>query len=109
LFSALFYFLFRVSFSVLLPLNLVAVPVGLAWGSILGMIAFSIFPAMDQQISAFVMFLPIRMRGRTFLIIIILFRLLPILSNPFNALFTLPDLGGIVGAYILYKLNFKSL
>jgi hypothetical protein len=108
LFSTLFYFIFRLAFSFLLPINIVAVPVGLAWGAILGLIAFSIFPSMNQEISAVMFVFPIRMSGKGFLIFIILMRLFPVIIYPLNALFTLPELGGILGAYILYKTLYKK-
>lgn len=109
LFSALFYILLRLSLHFYLPIDLIdnAVYVGFAWGGILGLLSYSLFPIMNQQITSMMYFLPIRLKGRTFLYIIILFRLLPGLlfafSNPLYLLFYLPDLGGILGAYIVYR------
>ena len=107
LFSALFYILLRLSLHFIIPIELYAVPVGFAWGGILGLLSYSLFPIMNQQITSMMYFLPIRLKGRTFLYIIILFRLLPgilfAFSNPLYLLFYLPDLGGILGAYIVYR------
>ncbi|MGB5910948.1 MAG: hypothetical protein WBH31_07145, partial [Promethearchaeia archaeon] len=52
-------------------------------------------------------FLPIRLKGRTFLLIIIIIRLIPVLLfgffAPYYILFYLPELGGILASYILFK------
>jgi len=108
LFSALFYVLLRLSLHFIIPIEeLYVVYVGFAWGGILGLLSYSLFPIMNQQITSMMYFLPIRLKGRTFLYIIILFRLLPGLlfafSSPLYLLFYLPDLGGILGAYIVYR------
>ncbi|MCK4287211.1 MAG: hypothetical protein KAX18_13460, partial [Candidatus Lokiarchaeota archaeon] len=105
--STLFYFILRLSLHFYIPIDLYSVPVGFAWGGILGLLSYSLFPIMNQQITAMMYFLPIKLKGRTFLYIIILFRLLPGLllafSSPVYLLFYLPDLGGILGAYIVYR------
>ena len=105
--SAFFYFILRLSLHFYIPIDLYSVPVGFAWGGILGLLSYSLFPIMNQQITAMMYFLPIRLKGRSFLYIIILFRLLPGLllafSSPVYLLFYLPDLGGILGAYIVYR------
>ncbi len=112
LFSALFYFLLRISIVSLYPLNSFAVYVGLAWGGILCLISFSIFPIMNKEITSLMFFLPIRMKGRFFLIMIVLLRLIPgllyALSDPVYLLFYLPDLGGVLGAYIIYRYKFSK-
>lgn len=107
--SAFFYFILRLSLHFYIPLDYVenTVFVGFAWGGILGLLSYSLFPIMNQQITAMMYFLPIRVKGRSFLYIIILFRLLPGLllafRSPVYLLFYLPDLGGILGAYIVYR------
>jgi hypothetical protein len=105
LFSLLFYTLLRMTLIPLFPIisMIPLFPIGVAWGGILGLISFSIFSVMDQEITAFMIFIPIRMRGRTFLFLIVLFRIFPILFSPLSFIFYLPDLGGILGAYILFK------
>jgi len=107
LFSALFYIILRLSMHFYLPIDENAIFAGFAWGGMLGLLSYSLFPIMNQQITGMMAFLPIRLKGRTFLYIIILFRLLPGLlfafSNVAYLLFYLPDLGGILGAYIVYR------
>ncbi len=108
LFSALFYIILRLSLHFYIPIELFPVFVGFAWGGILGLLSYSIFPIMNQQITAMMYFLPIKLKGKSFLYIIILFRLIPGLlfafsSSPVYLLFYLPDLGGILGAYIVYR------
>ncbi|MFX1353360.1 MAG: AN1-type zinc finger domain-containing protein [Promethearchaeota archaeon] len=81
--------------------------VGFAWGGILGLLASMIFPNANREITAFFYFLPIRMKGRTFLFIIVLIRLLPVLLfvyfDPGIVLYYIPDLGGVLFAYIIFK------
>ncbi|MFW9895073.1 MAG: AN1-type zinc finger domain-containing protein [Candidatus Thorarchaeota archaeon] len=111
LFTALFYILLRLAILPFMPIEYPFDMVGLAWGGILGILSYSLFPIMNQQITAMMYFLPIRLKGRTFLYIIILFRLLPglllAITNPIYVLFYLPDLGGILGAYIMYRFQLK--
>lgn len=109
LFTALFYVLLRLSLIFIYPLT-IPIPVGLAWGGILGLLSYSLFPIMNRKITAFMYFLPIRMSGRSFLFIIIIFRLFPVILfvwyEPAYIVFYLPELGGILGAYIVYKYQF---
>ncbi|MFW9823959.1 MAG: AN1-type zinc finger domain-containing protein [Candidatus Thorarchaeota archaeon] len=111
LFTALFYILLRLAILPFMPIEFPFDMVGLAWGGILGLLSYSLFPIMNQQITAMMYFLPIRLKGRTFLYIIILFRLLPGLLLAFSSLiyliFYLPDLGGILGAYIMYRFQLR--
>jgi len=109
LFSALFYILLRVALVGIYPLinQFNFDYVGLAWGGILGLMAFSLYPVMNQQITTLMYFIPIRMRGRTFLLFLILIRLIPglffSLFEPLYLWVYLPDLGGILGSYLVYK------
>lgn len=108
LLSALFYILLRLA---LIPFNYPLTfridYVGLAWGGILGLISYSMFPAMNREITALMYFFPIRMKGKTFLYIIILIRIIPgllfAIFDPRYLWIYLPDLGGILGAYIIFK------
>lgn len=113
LFTALFYIILRLAILPIMPIGYPFDMVGLAWGGILGLISYSLFPIMNQRITAMMYFLPIRLKGRTFLYIIVLFRIIPLLFylyDPivflYSTIFFLPDLGGILGAYILYKIEF---
>jgi hypothetical protein len=67
---------------------------------------------MNRKITALMYFLPIRMTGRSFLLIIVIFRIFPVIfyvwTAPFAILFYLPELGGILGAYIVYKYQFPE-
>jgi len=107
LFSALFYILLRLSLLVYLPLDSSPVYVGLAWGGIYGLISYIIFPMMRREVRAFI---PMRMSGRSFLIMIVSIRLIFGLLYAFLSLvyllFYLPELGGILGSYLVYKYNF---
>jgi len=112
LFSALFYVLLRISLISIYPLDSVPIYVGLAWGGILGLLSYSLFPMMNRKITGLMYFLPIRMSGRSLLLIIVLLRLLPLLFfvwyEPAYIVLYLPDLGGILGAYIIYKYQFRT-
>ena len=83
---------------------------GMAMGGILGLIAFSIFPIMNQEITTLLLFIPIKMKGKTFLVMLVALRLIPGLIeatySPISLLYYLPELGGILGAYIVY--NFRA-
>lgn len=116
LFSALFYILLRLSLLGIYPLNepiqvgseyISGVYVGLAWGGIYGLISYIIFPMMRPEVRTFI---PMRMSGRSFLIIIVSIRLFFGLFYAFSGLFYLlcylPELGGILGSYVVYKYNF---
>ena len=80
---------------------------GFAWGGILGLISYSLFPVLDQEITAVMTIIPMRMKGKTFLYIIIILRVLPVLFNPLYFIIYLPDLGGIIGSYIVFKYQLK--
>ena len=116
LFSAVFYIFIRLTLLGLYPLNepiqigteyIDGVFVGLAWGGIYGLISYIIFPMMRREVRAVV---PMRMSGRSFLIIIVsirlIFGLLYAFSGLFYLLIYLPELGGILGSYLVYKYNF---
>jgi hypothetical protein len=109
LFTALFYVLLRFSLISIYPLT-IFLPTGLAWGGILGLLSYSLFPMMNRKITAFMYFLPIRMTGRSFLLMIIILRLFPVVffawGAPYYVIFYLPELGGVLGAYIIYKFQF---
>jgi len=116
LFSALFYVLLRLSMLGIYPFNepMLVVDgdelfayVGLAWGGIYGLISYIIFPMMRREVRAYI---PMRMSGRSFLITIVSIRLIFGLFYAFSGLFYLliylPELGGILGSYLVYKYNF---
>ncbi|MFX0010063.1 MAG: AN1-type zinc finger protein [Candidatus Hermodarchaeota archaeon] len=114
--SILFYLLLRVALIYYLPIVDIIYydGVGLVWGGLFGLFTFTIFPAMNQKLTAFLTIIPVRMRGKSFLIIIILFRLIPglfygLVYSPVYFLFYIPELGGVLGSYLVYKYNlFRS-
>lgn len=109
IFSLIFYFLLRLALISYYPIDLTFYDgVGLVWGGIFGIISYTIFPAMQRNLTGLVAIIPIRMKGRSFLLIIILFRLIPgllygLFYHPIYFLFYLPELGGILGSYLVFK------
>jgi len=107
LFSVLFYGLLRIALSFYSPINIYPVYVGLAWGGIYGLISFIIFPMMNKKIRALMTFVPMRLSGKSFLIMIIairlLFGLIYSVIDPLSILYYFPELGGILGSFIYYK------
>ena len=110
LFSVLFYALLRIVLSLYYPIVDYPVYVGLAWGGIYGLISFIIFPMMNKKIRALMTFVPMRLSGKSFLIMIIAIRLLFGLIysaiDPLSILYYFPELGGILGSFIYYKYKF---
>jgi len=107
LFSALFYILLRLSMLAIYPLDSLPVYIGLAWGGLYGLISYIIFPMMSREMRAYMTFIPMRMSGRSFLITIIsirlMFGLLYALYSLAYLLIYLPELGGILGAYVVFR------
>ncbi|MHA1106400.1 MAG: AN1-type zinc finger domain-containing protein, partial [Promethearchaeota archaeon] len=71
-FSLLLFILLRFTLIGLAPITLMPITMGFAWGGILGLISYSIFPMMNQEITALMMIIPVRLKGKTFLYIIII-------------------------------------
>ena len=109
LFSALIFTLLRLAIISDFPLYDSFFPIGFAWGGILGLISYSLYPVMNQQITALMVIIPMRMKGRSFLIVIILMRLFPLIFYPGLFIYYLPDLGGILGAYLLFKYQQRKI
>jgi len=117
-FSILFYFLLRLALILYYPIldPLFLDGVGLVWGGIYGVISYTIFPSLNRETSALVTFVRVRMTGKAFLYMIIIFRLffglLYAFTDPIygflNFLYYLPELGGILGSYIVYKYRLFS-
>ncbi|MHA1319580.1 MAG: AN1-type zinc finger domain-containing protein [Promethearchaeota archaeon] len=108
--SILFYIILRLGIAFYYPLDSLSNfdSVGLVWGGLYGLFTFTIFPAMNQRLTARVMIIPIRMSGKSFILMIILFRLIPGLLFGLSGsflyfLYYLPELGGVVGSYLVYK------
>ncbi len=109
--SVAFYFILRLAlipvYPIYDPFSFFFDKVGLAWGGIFGLMSFSIFPSMNRSLTGMITFIPLRMKGKSLLLILILFRVIPGLlfgfSDPFVILFYFPELGGILGSYLVYK------
>jgi len=108
--SIMFYIILRLGIAFYYPLDSLTNfdSVGLVWGGLYGLFTFTIFPAMNQRLTARVVIIPIRMSGKSFLLMIILFRLIPGLLYGLSGsflyfLYYLPELGGVLGSYLVYK------
>jgi hypothetical protein len=85
--------------------------VGLAYAGLMGIISFLIFSSLNQEMTFLLFFIPIRMKGKTILLLLILLRLIPALLSGLFApdlflvylLMYIPDLGGILGSYIVFR------
>ena len=113
-FTAIFYLLIRIALTNYYPINLVIIPIGLATGAILGLISFIVYFNPDSEMMMFCFFIPVKMKGRTLLIVLILFRLIPgllfglLFEPPYVAFASyFPDLGGILASYLIFKLKYK--
>ena len=106
-FSLLFSIPLRLTLIGIYPINIYAIPMGFAWGGILGLISYSLFPMMNQEITALMMIIPVRLKGKTFLYVIIILRILPVLFSPLSFILYLPDLGGIFGAYLVFRYQIR--
>lgn len=88
------------------------VPIGLASGALLGVISFMIFLNINREMTFLLIFIPIRMKGRTIIIILVLLNLVPgLILGLVNSLYFLvyfPDLGGILASYLVYFYKYKT-
>jgi hypothetical protein len=95
------------------PIKITFIFGGMAYGGLMGVISFLIFSSLNQEMTFLLFFIPIRMKGRIILILLILFRLVPALlywaiyQDLLYFLIYLPDLGGILGSYIVFKFKVK--
>ncbi|TXT67018.1 MAG: AN1-like Zinc finger [Promethearchaeota archaeon] len=99
------------------PIKITFIFGGMAYGGLMGVISFMIFSSLNQEMTFLLFFISIRAKGRILLILLILFRLLPALlywalyQDFIYFLIYLPDLGGILGSYIVfkYKVRYQDL
>ncbi len=95
------------------PIKITFIFGGMAYGGLMGVISFLIFSSLNQEMTFLLFFIPIRMKGRIILILLILFRLVPALlywaiyQDLLYFVIYLPDLGGIFGSYIVFKFKVK--
>ena len=114
LLSGLVYFIFWIILEVLfVPSGFgIVIPYGLASGALLGVICFMIFINWNRQMTFLIFFIPIRMRGKTIIIFLILMRLIPgllfAIDFPPALIIYLPDLGGILASYLVYNYKLKN-
>lgn len=113
LFTAIFYLLIRLAIAPFYPINYIPpITIGLATGAILGLIAFNVYFNPNSEMMLFCFFIPVKMKGRTLLIILILFRLIPgllfsLFLGPASLAIYLPDLGGILASYLVFHFKYK--
>lgn len=110
LLSAFFYVLLRVSIIQQYPIDGVVIwCTGFATSGIIGIISYTVFvyPSKNWRI-----IYPIRINGRILLGFIILFKFGLWATNTFlympSIVFNIPDLAGLVIAYIIYKIKIKN-
>jgi membrane associated rhomboid family serine protease len=97
----------------LIPLGMIAiVPYGLASGALLGVICFTIYMNWNRRMIFLFFFMPIRMKGKTIITILILMKIVPgllfAIGDPAILLMYLPDLGGILASFIVYNYKMKN-
>ncbi len=114
LFSGLVYFILWIILELFLipPGFVIIIPYGLASGALLGVICFMIFINWNRQMTFLIFFMPIRMKGKTIIIVLILIKLIPgllfAIDYPPAILIYLPDLGGILASYLVYNYKLKN-
>ncbi len=114
LFSGLVYFILWIILEIFLtpPGFEIIIPYGLASGALLGVICFMIFINWNRQMTFLIFFMPIRMKGKTIIIVLILIKLIPgilfAIDYPPALLIYLPDLGGILASYLVYNYKLKN-
>jgi membrane associated rhomboid family serine protease len=95
----------------LFSIGVIVVPIGLASGALLGVICFMIFLNINREMTFLMFFIPIRMKGRTIIIFLVLLNLIPglllAIGEPLFLLVYLPDLGGILASYLVYYFKYK--
>lgn len=109
--TALVYFAIWVALIAIVPDPYTIPFIGLASGALLGMICFMIFFNLNQEFMFLFFFLPIRMKGKILIWLLILIRLIPgllfaIIDFRYLAIY-IPELGGILASYIFYKIKFR--
>ena len=110
LFSGALFLLIRVTFAFYIPIEMLDVfffTVGLGGAGLLGLTAFSVFLEPNQEWNLHTYGIPIRMKGKSLLLVIVALRLLPFLFTGFFSIFSfLPycsELLGILAAFIYFK------
>ena len=109
LFSGVLFLIIRFTFAFYLPievLNLFFFTVGLGGAGLFGLTAFSVFLEPNQEWNLLTYGIPIKMKGKSLLLVIVALRLVPFLFTGFFSLFSfLPycsELFGILAAFIYF-------
>lgn len=113
LMKALFFIILRVPFVLLSQSHIIYIfPIELFIGAFLGFLTFSLYPDLEKKRLFFYTFIPIRLKGRTILIGLILINLfVGIFYLLFGGYYSFADyvsnLGGILGSYIIFLKKVK--
>ena len=114
LFSGLTYFILWILVEAFfIPTGFVLIiPYGLASGALLGVICFTIFMNWNREMTFLIFFMPIRMKGKIIITVLILIKLIPgllfAIDYPPALIIYLPDLGGILASYLVYYYKLKK-
>jgi len=110
LFSGVLFLVIRISFAFYLPievLDLFFFTVGLGGAGLLGLTAFSVFLEPNQEWNLHTYGIPIKMKGKSLLLVIVALRILPFLFTGFFSIFSFlaycSELFGILAAFIYFK------
>lgn len=110
LFSGLLFLIIRMMFAFSIPievLDLFFFTVGLGGAGLLGLTAFSVFLEPNQEWNLHAYGIPIRMKGKSLLLVIVALRLLPFLFTGFLSIFSFlmycSELFGILAAFTYFR------
>ena len=110
LFSGVLFLIIRLTFAFYIPidvLDLFFFTVGLGGAGLLGLTAFSVFLEPNQEWNLHTYGIPIKMKGKSLLLVIVALRLVPILFTGFLSIFSFltycSELFGILAAFIYFK------
>ena len=111
-FSGVLYVLLWLPFYMVNP-SMNIYPIGLAFGGIIGIISFLIYFSMNTEMTMLIMFIPMRMKGKVILLLLALLIVIPALLlaifEPEAIIVFLPDLGGFIGSYLIFKYKFSKI
>lgn len=109
-FSGLVFLIFRFSIAILIPigfLDIFTFSVGLAGAGFLGLTAFSVFFEPNLDWNFYMYGMPIKVKGKHLLLVIVALRFAPLLSfgffNVLNIVNSIFEIVGILAAYIYFK------
>ncbi len=110
LFSGMVYLIIRFIFSIIIPifiLDMFIFSVGVSWGSFLGLIAYKIFLKPDGEWSLYIYGLPIKLKGKSLLLILVLLRLFSGIYYGYFHILTIWtyffELSGFLAGYIIFR------